>query len=134
MSVLNFLKLRDDEYMTGYYYDFKPDPTHTIEEQLEEGRKVFRYSKAENQRKNYDTFMNMRSDSATYAIKTSDDCGFKIGGYVSTQNGLFWIIQEIILDEQVDGNEEAFMMWKKPIKTEFLLRLSRVDNPWEIGV
>ena len=77
---------------------------------------------------------NMRLDSERYSIKTCDDCGFKINGYISTQNGLFWVIEDIIHDEQTAGNEEALLQWKTAVKTEFVIRLRRVDNPFEIGV
>lgn len=135
MSVLDFLKEHDEEYMTGFYYAYKPDPTHSIEQKQEEGAKVFRYSKAEGRRRIFDNVLvNMRSDTERYVIKTCDDCGFKIGGYVSTQNGLFWTVEDITCEEQTKGNEETLTMWRRAIKTEFILRLRRVDNPWGIGV
>jgi hypothetical protein len=131
MSFLDFFKPHDDEYMTGYYWDKRPTPNVY----REEGRQTFRYSKASAKEKQFNTVMqNMRLDSERYSIKTCDDCGFKINGYISTQNGLFWVIEDIIHDEQTAGNEEALLQWKSAVKTEFVIRLRRVDNPFEIGV
>lgn len=130
MSVLDLLKPHDDEYMTGYYWEKAPRPDQ-IQEQ---GRQTFRYSKTSAKQRTFNTVLqNMRLDTERYTIKTYDDCGFKVNGYISTQNGLFWIIEEIIHDEQSAGNEEALLAWKHAIKTEFIIRLRRVDNPWGIG-
>lgn len=131
MSMFDFFKPGDDEFMTGYYWDKRPSP----DKPMLEGRKTFRYSKAAAREKQYNTVLqNMRLDSERYSIKTCDDCGFKINGYISTQNGLFWTIEDIVMDEQPTGYEEALLQWKSAIKTEFVIRLRRVDNPWEIGV
>lgn len=130
MSVLDFLKERDDEPMTGYYYTKAPKPG-TVQET---GRVTFHYSKATARQQRFGTVItNVRLDSEIYTIRTCDDCGFKIGGYVFTQNGLFWIIEEIHHDEQTKGNEEALLLWRSAVKTEFILRLRRIDNPWGIG-
>lgn len=135
MSVLDFLKEKDDEYMTGYYYDKAPNPKHTAEQQAEELPHKFHYSKASAKERQFNTVMqNMRLDSERYSIKTCDDCGFKINGYISTQNGLFWTIEDIVHDEQTAGNEESLLLWKNAVKTEFILRLRRVNNPWGVGL
>lgn len=134
MSVLDFLKESDDEFMTGYYYNYKPDPRHTFEQKQEEGREVFKYSQVSGQEKRFSTLLtNVRADTERYAIKTCDDVGFKIGGYVSTQNGGFWKIEDFICDEQTQGYEEALLLFRQSIKKEFVLRLIKVENPWGIG-
>lgn len=129
MSVLDFLKENDDEYMTGYYYEKAPKPG-----QMQAPPQKFHYAKATARQRIFGTVMtNLRLDTERYTVRTCDDCGFKIGGYVSTQSGLFWLIEEVTHDEQTDGNEEALLMWKEAVKTEFVLRMRRVDNPWGIG-
>lgn len=133
MSVLDFLKPHDDEYMTGYYYENRPNPTHTPAQQAHEDGQKFHYAKATGKQKRYFTLMNIRADSETYTIRTCDDCHFKNGGYISTQNGLFWCIDEIVHEEQTAGNEEALLLWTNAVKTEFIIRMTRVDNPWGIG-
>lgn len=116
--------------MTGYYWDKSPRPNQT----QEQGRQTFYYAKASAHQRTFNTVMqNMRLDTERYTIKTCDDCGFKVNGYISTQNGLFWVIEEVIHDEQTNGNEEALLTWKTALKTEFIIRLRRVDNPWGIG-
>ena len=134
MSVLDFLKESDDEFMTGYYYDFKPDPRHTYAQQLQEGRWEFKYSKVSGQERRFNTVQShVRADSERYTIQTCDNVGFKIGGYVSTQNGKLWKIEDFVKDEQTDGNEEVLLLFKESVKTEYVLRLIKVENPWGIG-
>jgi hypothetical protein len=129
--MFDFFKDRSDEFMTGYYWVKYPSPTV---HQEEEGRISFNYSKAAARQKTYNTeLQNLRLDTERYSIKTCDDCGFKIGGYVSTQNGAFWIIEDIVADEQTTETEEALLMWKESEKTERVIRLRRYQNPWEIA-
>ena len=130
MSVLDFMKPHDDEYMTGYYWEKAPRPDQV----QEQGRQTFHYSKTSARQRTFNTVMqNMRLDTERYTIKTCDDCGFKANGYISTQNGLFWVIEEVMHAEQTAGNEEALLAWKNAVKTEFIIRLRRIDNPWGIG-
>ena len=134
MSVLDFLKERDDEYMTGYYYAYKPNPTHTQAQQFQEQRQVFHYARVTATEKRFNTVLsNLRADTERYTIKTCDDVGFKVGGYVSTQNGSFWKIEDLTHEEQTEENKEALLLFKRSIKTEFVLRLLKVDNPWGVG-
>lgn len=130
MSVLDFLKPSDDEFMTAYYWEHIPKPN----ERREEGRQTFRYSKVTGSENRFNTVAtNVRLDTLTYRIRTCDDCGFKIGGVVSTQNGEFWMIESVMRDEQTQGNEEALLFWKSGVKNEYILYLRSLDNPWSIG-
>lgn len=130
MSFLDFLKPSDDEFMTAYYWDKVPKPT----ERREEGRQTFRYSKVTGSENRFNTVVaNMRLDSLTYRIRTCDDCNFKIGGVVSTQNGEFWMIETVTRDEQMEGNEEALLTWKTAVRNECILSLRSLDNPWGFG-
>lgn len=134
MSVLDFLKAHDDEFMTGYYYDYKPDPRHTFAQQQQEGKHEFHYSKVTGKERRFSTVLtNVRADTERYTIKTCDNVGFKIGGYVSTQNGDFWKIEDFVHDEQTEGNEESLLLFKQAVKSEYILRLLKVENPWGIG-
>jgi hypothetical protein len=130
MSVLDFMRNHSEEYMTGFYWDKCPKPT----QDPSNGRQEFPYSKASPRQKQFATVMqNMRLDSHYYTIKTHEDCGFKVNGYVSTQDGEFWVIEAITHDEQTAEDEESLLLWKKAVRTEYVLRLRNVQNPWGIA-
>ncbi|MBQ8394501.1 MAG: hypothetical protein IJX49_02895 [Clostridia bacterium] len=130
MSVLDFMKERSNEFMTGFYWDKCPKPTQI----QTEGRQTFHYAKASPRQRQFGTVLqNMRLDSHYYTIKTYDDCGFKVNGYVSTQDGNFWCIEAITHDEQTAEDEESLLLWESAVKTEYILRLRSVQNPWGIG-
>ena len=75
----------------------------------------------------------MRIDKSTYSLKTKTPLEWKVNGYVSTQDGEFFQITEIITDGQTRENEEALRLFKKALGREYTIRLLRVDNPWGIG-
>lgn len=129
-----FLTVHDDMYFTGYYYENRPNPTHTKAEQMEEQGQRFLYAMDGGHDKRYDTVMGtMRADSTRCRIKTYDNISFKPGGYISTQNGSFWQIEGDIHEEEVTENERAFIMFKAVERTKYVLSLVKVNNPWKIG-
>ena len=129
-----FLTPHDDMFFTGYYYEYRPDPTHTKAERMEECGQRFLYAMDSGKDKRYDTVLgNMRADSTRCRIKTYDSIPFKTGGYISTQNGSFWQIEGDIHEEEIADNERAFIMFKTAIKTKYVISLVKVNNPWNIG-
>ena len=124
----------DDMCFTGYYYDYRPDPTHTTAQRMEECGQRFLYGMESGNDKRFDTVLgNMRADSTRCRIKTYDYVKFKSGGYISTQNGSFWQIEGNIIEEEIIDNERAFIMFKTAVKTKYVISLIKVNNPWEIG-
>lgn len=129
MDFLDLINPSPDYYFTGYYYSRKPKPS----EAPELNREIFHYKQINPYSRTFGVIMGtVRLDEETYAIKTHDDCNFKVKGYISTQDGKMWIIDQILHDEQVPGTEEALRIFKKPVQSEYLMRLLRVDNPWEV--
>lgn len=126
MDFTDFLVDKTTEFMTGYYYEKYP-------ENRADKRVTFSYRRVNNKSKAYATIMGtMRADSETYVIQTNDDCGYKIGGYISTQDGTFWQISEVIHDEMTQGNEESLILFRTAVESDFTIRLLRVENPWGI--
>lgn len=126
-AFLNFMTPKDDEFMTGYYYERRPvSPA--------DGRQKFRYSRLDPYSKVFDTALGqLRIDRETYSLKTRIDLKWKVKGYISAQNGRFFQIVEVLENEQVRGSEEVLRLFKRAPETEYTLRLIRVDNPWGIG-
>jgi hypothetical protein len=127
MDMLDLLNPKNDYYFTGYYYPHYPSTP-------EDGRVTFNYRQINPYSRAFATVMNtVRLDAETYAIRTNEDCGFEIKGYISTQDGKFWLIEEIIHNEQVPGAEEALRLFKSVVQSEYLMRLVKMDNPWEVA-
>lgn len=127
MDIVDMFVNTSDEYLTGYFYARRPKTP-------EDGRVTFKYKQLDPNARVFDTVLgNVRSDSATYAIKTNDHCGFNVGGYIVTQNGLCWTITEVITNEQVDG-ENAVLRWFTGAKNaECSVRMLQVDSLFAVG-
>ncbi len=127
MGFLEMLAGKSDEFMTGYYYARRPSSG-------DDGAQRFSYSRLDPYYRSYDVeFGQMRIDKSTYSLKTKTPLEWKVNGYVSTQDGEFFQITEIITDGQTRENEEALRLFKKALGREYTIRLLRVDNPWGIG-
>ena len=127
MGFLEMLAGKSDEFMTVYYYARRPSSG-------DDGAQRFSYSRLDPYYRSYDVeFGQMRIDKSTYSLKTKTPLEWKVNGYVSTQDGEFFQITEIITDGQTRENEEALRLFKKALGREYTIRLLRVDNPWGIG-
>lgn len=127
MGILNFLTPKDDEYMTGYYYERRPASP-------DDGRMKFRYSRLDPYSRVFDTALGqMRLDRETYSLKTRTSLPWKVKGYISAQNGKFFQITEVLENDQPRRSEEVLRLFKRAPETEYTIRLVCVDNPWGIG-
>lgn len=127
MSILDFLTPKDDEYMSGYYYERRPKSP-------DDGRMPFTYSRLDPFTRTFDTELGqMRLDRSTYSLKTRTTIPWKVKGYISTQDGGFFQIVEILEDNQPRGSEEVLRLFKRAPETEYTIRLIKADNPWGIG-
>lgn len=127
MGILDFLTPKDDEYMTGYYYERRPTSP-------DDGRMKFRYSRLDPYSRVFDTALGqMRLDRETYSLKTRTSLPWKVKGYISAQNGKFFQIAEVLKNDQPRGSEEVLRLFKSAPETEYTIRLVCMDNPWGIG-
>lgn len=127
MSILDFLTPKDDEYMTGYYYERRPKSPA-------DGRMPFTYSRLDPYTKTFDTALGqMRLDRSTYSLKTKTTIPWKVKGYVSSQDGRFFQIVEVLEDDQPRGSEDVLRLFKRAPETEYIIRLTKVDEPWGIS-
>lgn len=115
-----------EEYLTGAFYKRRPISP-------EDGRVTFVYRQLNPNAKVFDKVLGeVRKDRATYALKTNDHCGFNIGGYIQTQNGLFWEITEVITNEEVKGSNDALRWFKTAKNSECNVRMVQVDDLFNI--
>lgn len=126
-ELLDFLTPKDDEYMTGYYYERRPASS-------DDGCVKFNYSRLDPYARVFDTVLGqMRLDRETYSLKTRSALPWKIKGYISTQDGRFWQIVDFMENNQPKGSEEVLRLFKRAPETEYTIRLSIADNPWGLG-
>ena len=120
---LDFLQIKDEEVLTGTYYKRRPLT-------LADGGDVFQYDIVDESDTSYSNILNnLQTEKSVQTIKTNDVCGFKVKGYVVTQDGLFWQITGILKKMVKPENKQALRILKQTIETEYILRLIEVDNP-----
>ena len=125
-GILNFLAIKSDEVLTGNYYARLPETPNDIADE-------FQYDIVNEHDKAYSLVLNnLQTDRTTCVIKTNDNCGFKINGYVTTQDGILWQITSIGKQLVKAETKQALRWLKQTIETEYVLRLLEVDNPWDL--
>ena len=77
-------------------------------------------------------FANIQAGAGEVAIRTVDQCNFKIDGIIVTQDGRAFRIIQVEIDYQA-ANKQAMRVLGVPVSTEYVLRLTAADNPWGIG-
>lgn len=123
---VDFLVDTAEEKLTGLFYSRRPT-------NADDGRKTFQYKQLDPNSKVFGKVLGeVRADRATYAIKTNDGCGFNIGGYVVTQNGLIWQITEVVTNEEAKDRTEVLRWFKSAKNAEIDIRMVQVDNLYPI--
>lgn len=126
MDFLDFLTVKDEEVLTGTYYKRRPTTT-------DDGGVTFNYDVVDESDRAYSALLNtLQTEQAMQTIKTNDLCGFKIKGYVVTQDGVLWQITSILKKIVKPENKQALRILKQTIETEYIIRLLAVDNPMEL--
>lgn len=126
MDFMDLIVDSADEFLTGYFYKKRPKTQA-------DGRIQFNYRQLDpNSRVFGKVLGEVRADRASYAIRTNDMCGFNIGGYIVTQNGLIWQITEVITNEESKGSNDALRWFKKAVNAECSLRMVQIDNLYDI--
>lgn len=123
MDFLDFLTIKDEEVLSGNYYEEYPMLPSDASE-------PFQYDIVEETDRSYIKLLDtIKGERAVCTIKTNDNCGFKINGYIATQDGLFWQITGVLKKLVKEDNKQALRILKQSIETEYIIRLIGVDNP-----
>ena len=126
MDFMDFLVDSTDEYLTGYFYKKRP-------KSQEDGRIKFNYKQLDPNSRVFGKLLGeVRADRASYAIKTNDMCGFNVGGYIITQNGLIWQITEVITNEESKGSNDALRWFTTAVNAECSVRMVQIDDLFNI--
>lgn len=126
MDFIDMLVDKSDKKLTGYFYKFRP-------KNADDGKIEFSYKQLDPNSRVFDKFLgNIRADSARYAIKTNENCGFNIGGYIVTQNGEFWEITEVVTNEEEKTTQNALHWFKKVSNAETSVRMIKINDLYDV--
>ena len=124
MDYLDLLAVSDEEVLSGTYYNRRPKTA-------EDSGIEFKYDIVDEKNESYSKILDaIETVKSIQTIKTNDDCGFKVKGYIVTQTGEMWQITSIVKRLIKPENKQALRVIKTTIDTESILRLIEVDNPW----
>lgn len=120
---LDFMAISDEEVLSGTYYPKKP--------KLPQDKSFsFMYDIVDESNKYYSKILGeIQTEKTTQTIKTNDDCGFKIKGYIVTQDGIMWQIDNLVKRLVKAENKQALRWLKQTVETEYVIRLIEVENP-----
>ena len=120
---LDFLHIQDEEVLSGTYYARLPITSQDAGE-------PFQYDIVDDNDKTYSLLLNsIQTEQSIQTIKTSDASGFKVKGYVVTQDGALWQITGIIKKLSNPNNKQALRILTETVESEYIIRLIQVDNP-----
>ena len=126
MGLTDVLKLHFEERLSATYYPIIPETP-------KDGGEFFHYDIINESDRAYATMLeNIKTDRTVMTIKTDDKIEFKTTGYIATQDGLFWQIDGIIKAVKHENTKEALRFLKETVQTAYIMRLTEVDNPWEL--
>lgn len=126
MRDLFFLSDTSEETLTGVFYKTRPN-------YVNDGGITFKYKQLDPNSRVFDKVLSeIRADSARYAIKTNDACGFNIGGYIVTQNGEFWEITEVVTNEEERTTKNALRWFKSVNNAETSIRMIKVNDLYTV--
>lgn len=94
---------------------------------------MFKYKQLDPNSRVFDKVLGeIRADSARYAIKTNDACGFNVGGYIVTQNGEFWEITEVVTNEEEKTTKNALRWFKRVNNAEISVRMIKINDLYSV--
>lgn len=115
MDALDFLKPRVNYPYTGSYRRYKHDAPQ-----------YFDYKEQDYPSKAFgEVINNLITTRRGLVIRTMWDCGFVPEGFVVTQDGRMWTIEQV---QDVNNNNEAVRFLQNNPKPEFIIVLIGVNN------
>ena len=124
MGLLDFLKDKSEEYLSANYYPTLPRTPNLAQP------RPFNYGIVDEPDRSYSKVLNeLQTTLKTMTISTDDNRGYKVDGYVATQDGSLWAITGVVERLINENTKQALRFAKKTIQTRYILRLIGVDNP-----
>lgn len=122
-DILSLLNTNAEEVLSGTYYNVIPKTNL-------DGGEPFQYDIVNDSDKSYASVLGtIKTEQTMCTIKTNDDCGFKVNGYIATQDGGFWQISGIVKHLVNKNSKQALRLLKETAETEYIMRLIEIPNP-----
>ena len=122
-DILDLLNTSTDEVLTGTYYAVIPKTTS-------DSGVSFQYDIVNENDKSYAKLLDtITTEMTTCTIKTNDNCGFKINGYIATQDDCFWQITGVVKHLVNKNTKQALRLLKETAETDYIIRLIQIPNP-----
>ena len=127
MDLLDILTPHSREVCRGTYYKTKPKGTS-------DAGAPFSYEYVDPTSWHYQQlFQNVKvAEATTAAIKTKSAVDWKVGGYVKTQDGRFYLIVSVQQDYNA-APRQAFRIFGQVVGTDYVIRLTEKSEPWGIN-
>ena len=126
MGLTDTMTLHEDEVLSATYYERLP-------ENPRDNGVPFHYDIVDESDRAYAKLLdNLKTERTVLTIKTDDKVDVKIGGYISTQDGMFWQVSGVITRYVNEHTKQALRMLKETVQTAKIIRLLDCDNPWEL--
>ena len=129
----NFCATKDDYPQTARYYPKLPKPqkanANGLNEILADNTFYsFTYKNETFKDRSWQAVIpNVMTEGARKSIKTATALKYKSGGFVMTQDGCFYRVEQVLSDDSTDETKETLRLFKKSGSPIFILRLLQVD-------
>lgn len=125
VDYFDFFAIKDDDFFSGTYYARRPKTTQDVGIE-------FAYDIEDAQQDSRENVLStLQTKRELFSIRTVEPIKFKIQGYVVTQEGEFWQIDSL-LKRPYKQNKEVYRLFKNAPTVETVLRLVKVENPWQL--
>lgn len=136
-DLMDILTGRAEKVCTGKYFDKAPIITELKGDKATTtytDAVVFEYEHLDPKSRTYRMlFGNLFGGQAWSAtIKTNSNIDFKVNGYVRLQDGNIYTIVSVDRELQ-SASSQAFRYFKEPAGVEKVIRLTQVENPFELA-
>ena len=116
MNILNLLKKKDEYFYKAHYRKF-----------IDSAPEYFTFKELNYPSERFGAIItNLMTVENSMVIATVWDLGYVVNGYVTTQDGSLWQIQDVQKDCK---NSRSSIMLKSSTQCEFIIGLLKIDNP-----
>ena len=116
MNILNLLKKKNEYFYRANYRRYE-----------DSAPQYFTFKELSYPSEKYGNIIfNLMNSENSMVIATVWDLDYKINGFVCTQDGSLWQIQDVQKDCK---NSRSSIMLKSSTQCEFIIGLKKIDNP-----
>lgn len=134
MDYLDIIQGRYYQTQGAKYYRQLPIPETGAAQSPEAIPQPFEYEAVDPTEWHYRQLLQnlIDKEAATYTIKTKTRLVWRVGGYVVTMSGRLYKIISVTEDVSATSRQ-ARRLFAVPVGTEYVIRLSEIENPWGIS-